>query len=134
MSRFQKWSLRAYRRLLTLYPEDLRREFGEEMLEEFGCDLQSDGLLRAWRIALRETVQIGFPEWCQNPAVAVPILSAAFALLSQTPLFIVALRKADPLVLADVLAALSLQSVITALTAFVAVYRWKHDRYIRLDL
>jgi hypothetical protein len=105
MTRFLPWSLRAYRRLLTLYPEEeLRRDFGAEMLEAFEDDLSIEcvahnirGAIRVWRIALRETIQIGLPVWLQNPAVAVPAISTAAALVTQSPLLIVAILRAGQL-------------------------------------
>ena len=137
MTRFFRWSLMAYRRLLMLYPEDLRRDFGAEMLEAFEDDLSVAcaahnirGSIRVWRMALRETIQIGFPAWLQNPAVVVPAIATAIALVTQSPLLILTIRKATQLNLRpgdatplDTLFALTLGAALTALTSFVAVHR-----------
>jgi hypothetical protein len=81
MTRFLRWSLRTYRSLLVLYPEELRRDFGPELLEAFEYDLTVEcaarsvkGAIRVWRITLREVIQIGFPAWLQIPAVVVAAL------------------------------------------------------------
>jgi hypothetical protein len=147
-ARFFSWNLRAYRGLLTLYPDGLRRDFGAEMLEAFAYDLSAacvargmKGAIHVWRITLRETIRIGLPVWLQTPAVAVPVLSAAGALVSQSPLLIVAIRRETQLGFhpgdttpVDALVALAIGAVITALTSFVAVYRWKRAHLICLDI
>jgi len=87
-----RWSLRAYRSLLILYPDDLRRDFGPEMLEAFAQDLSVE-----WHFAqhqrshsrlahqlARIDFKIGLPAWLRIPAVAVPIFSAAAAIVSQS--------------------------------------------------
>ncbi len=90
--RFLRWSLRAYRSLLILYPDDLRRDFGPDMLEAFEHDLCAagsiKGAIRVWRITLRESIRIGLPAWLQIPAVAVPAISAAMVFVTQSPLLI----------------------------------------------
>jgi hypothetical protein len=147
MTRFLCWSLRAYRRLLMLYPEDLRRDFGAEMLEAFEDDLSAEctaqsigGAIRVWRIALRETIQIGLPAWLQNPAVAVPAISAAMYIVTQSSLILIIrratrlnLRPADATPL-DTLFAVALGAALTALTSFVAVHRWKRASLVSLGL
>jgi hypothetical protein len=148
MTRFFRWSLKAYRRLLTLYPEDLRREFGAEILEAFEDDLSAEcaarsigGAIRVWRIALDETIRIGFPAWRQNPALAVSAISTALAMVTQSPLLILSIRRATQLNLRpgdatplDTLFALALGAALTALTSFVAVHRWKRANLISLGI
>jgi hypothetical protein len=133
MTRFFHWSLRAYRGLLVLYPEDLRRDFGADMLEAFANDLEVGGPVRVWRIALREVIHIGLPGWLGIPAVAVPALSVAAVVVSQSPLLIVSFRPggATPL---DALVAVAIEAAVAALTSFVAVHRWKRARPISLDI
>lgn len=131
--RFHRWSLRAYGSLLALYPEDLRRDFGSDMLEAFAHDLAVDPTVRVWRITLRELIHIGLPGWLGIPAVAVPALSAAAVVFSQSPLVIMSFRPggATPL---DALVAVSIEAAVAALTSFVAVHRWKRARLISLDI
>jgi hypothetical protein len=137
MTRFFGWSLKAYRRLLILYPEDLRRDFGQDMLEAFAQDLSAErslkGTARIWRITLREVIRIGLPAWLQIPAVFVPALSAATVVVSQSPLLIMSFRPggATPL---DALVAVTIEAAVSALTSFVAVYRWKRTRFISLSI
>jgi len=146
--RLLRWSLRAYRILLMLYPDDLRREFGPEMLEAFAHDLADEcaargikGAIRVWRITLHEVIRIGLPAWLEIPAVVVPALSAVAVLASQSPLLIVAVRRGAQMSLrlgdvtaGDALIALAVDAAIAALTSFVAVYRWKRASLISLDL
>lgn len=146
--RFLRWSLRAYRRLLILYPDDLRRDFGQEMLEAFAQDLSAEcaargvkGATRVWRITLREAIRIGLPAWLQIPSVAVPALSAAAVVVSQSPLLIMTIGREAPLRFhpgdatpLDALYALAIDAVVTALTSFVAVYPWKRASLISLDI
>jgi len=137
MTRFFRWSPRAYRSLLILYPEDLRRDFGQEMLEAFAQDLSAErsigGIVRIWRITLRELIRIGFPAWLQIPAVFVPALSAATVVVSQSPLLIMSFRPggATPL---DALVAVTIEAAVAALTSFVAVHRWKRASLISLRI
>ena len=139
--RFLRWSLVTYSRLLILYPGDLRRDFGPEMLEAFEQDLSAEcaagsiiGAIRVWRITLRESIRIGLPAWLQIPAVAVPVISAAMAIVTQSPLLIMTVvRKEDPTPLYT-LSAIAIGAAITALTSFVAVHRWKRASLISLDI
>jgi len=132
--RFLRWSLRAYQRLLALYPDDLRRDFGPDMLEAFANDLAAGRALRVWRIALRELIHIGLPAWVRTPAVAVPAISAAMAIVTQSPLVIMTVvRKQDAPPLYAV-SAITIGTAITALTSFAAVHRWKRAGLISLDI
>lgn len=147
MTRFLRWSLRAYRSLLILYPDDLRRDFGPEMVEAFERDLSVEcaarsikGAIRVWRITLREVIQIALPAWLQIPAVAVAALSAGTVIASQSPLLIMTIRRGalsfrpDDATRVDTLFALAIEVAVTALTSFIAVYRWKRASLISLGL
>jgi hypothetical protein len=146
MTRFLHWSLWAYGRLLILYPEDLRRDFGPEMLEAFAHDLSFEsslrglrGVVRVWRIALREVIAIGLPALWQVPAFAVPALSAATAFVLQSPIVILTIRRdaqsglrpadAAPF---EALISLAISAAGTALISFVAVYRRKRSALISI--
>jgi hypothetical protein len=131
--RFLRWSLRAYRGLLFLYPEDLRRDFGPDMLEAFADDLSTEGAFHVWRIALRELIRIGLPGWLQSPAVAVPTISSALAIIAQSPLLMMSFRPGGTTPF-DALVAVSIGAALTALTSFVAVHRWKRASLISLGL
>jgi hypothetical protein len=130
---FLRWSLRAYRRLLILYPDDLRRDFGPDMLEAFADSLVVDRAVRAWRIALCEVIRIGLPGWLRNPAVAVPTLSATGTILVQSPLLMVSFRPGGTTPL-EALVAVAIGATVAALTSFVAVHRWKQANLVSLDI
>ena len=147
MTLYRCWSLRAYRRLLTLYPEDLRRDFGPEMLEAFDNDLLFErsayglsGAVRIWRIALWEMIRIVIPAWLQIPAVAVPLLSCVAVVVSQSPLLIVAMRQASQAGLSpqtalfQAILAIAIDAAVAALTSFVAVRRWRRASLVSLGL
>ena len=77
-------SSRIYGRLLVLYPEELRRDFGAEMALVFADDLQAArreaglrGALRVWRCALGEFVRLALPACASSPAVRVPAITFA---------------------------------------------------------
>jgi hypothetical protein len=135
------WSLRVYRSLMVLYPDNLRRDFGPEMLEAFALDLSAEwaargvkGAIRVWRITLRETIRIGLPAWLEIPAVAVPAISSGLAIVTQSPLLVMtALRKEDATPL-YALSAIAIGAAITALTSFAAVHRGKRAGLISLDI
>ena len=147
MTRYRRWSARAYGTLLALYPEDLRREFGLEMIEAFENDLSFEcsahclrGAIRMWRVALSEVIRIAIPAWLQIPSIAVPLLSTAAVVVSQSPLLIVAISRATqagfhpqttPL---QATFAIAIDAAIAALTSFVAVHRWKRAGLVSLGL
>ncbi len=135
------WGLRAYERLLILYPEDLRRDFGADMMEAFDEDLAAargiGGAFRVWRSTLREVLQIAVPAWLEIPTVAVPLLSAAFVAASQSPLIVLTAHTqslAPYPVLADAVMAVATESAVSAIVSFIAIYRWKRAGLITLRL
>jgi hypothetical protein len=69
---FSTW---LYRKLLFLYPEDLRRDFGGEMVWTFVADLEERGFMRGWRCAISELLTVALPGQRSNPNVLVPLLS-----------------------------------------------------------
>jgi len=76
---------------------------GPEMVEAFMQDLSVEcatrsvkGAIRVWRITLRELIQIGFPAWLEIPAVTVPAISSAMAIVWQSPLLIMLIRRGHP--------------------------------------
>jgi hypothetical protein len=78
-------SARIYAWLVAFYPEDLRRDFGEEMVLVFAEELRDAGLarkLRVWRRALAEFFRLAPPGWAANPAVRVPAIMLAFCVFS----------------------------------------------------
>jgi hypothetical protein len=73
-----------YQKLLLLYPQDLRREFGAEMTLAFAEDIENVGNLRVWWCALRELITVALPGQRSNRTVLVPAFSFALAALTQS--------------------------------------------------
>ena len=119
-----------YEKLLLLYPEELRREFGAEMALAFSDDLASawgdarlTGVIQIWWYALREVLTVALPGQRSNPCVLVPALSFALAALTQGAELSLALhtvRVVDYSVLFDdIRLAVLLPSIANACVAFV---------------
>jgi hypothetical protein len=78
-------SARIYGWLVDFYPEDLRRDFGEEMVLVFEEELRDAGLagaVRVWRRALVEFVRLALPNCVANPVLRVPAIMLAFCAFS----------------------------------------------------
>ena len=82
MTSLLRWSSLTYRRLLILYPQDLRREFATEMALVFAEDVADAwreegavGVMKVWWYALAEFMRIGVPGQWANPYVAVPVIA-----------------------------------------------------------
>ena len=95
-----KVSSRAYAVLLVLYPDELRRRFGEEMTDVFDQQLEGAweeggflGLARIWLRAIGELLFVALPAQLAQPIVVVPTLS----LISNSFIFLVLLRAWSPL-------------------------------------
>jgi hypothetical protein len=80
-----------YTRLLALYPEPLRREFGAEMALVFAEDLESArrdqglcGVVRVWRCALGEFVRFALPGHLSSPVVRVPAIASGVFICAMT--------------------------------------------------
>ena len=81
-------SRKIYETSLVLYPEDLRKEFGEEMVEVFEeqvSDAYAErglrGLIRVWLCAAREFVSIALTGQLAERMVPIVAVGAAFALM-----------------------------------------------------
>ena len=77
-------SLRVYRELLALYPEDLRGAFGEDILaafrEDLECAWRARGVLgkaAVWWQAAIEVATIAIPRRLANPALSAKAVSVA---------------------------------------------------------
>jgi hypothetical protein len=95
MSAAAGWNSRVYAGLLAFYPEDLRRDHGDEMALVFADDLSAarfeDGLrgaIRVWLATAVEFLRLALPCWICTPAVRVPAISVvlfASMMLSMLP-------------------------------------------------
>jgi hypothetical protein len=123
MTTFVRLNTRLYANLLPLYPPDLRRDFGAEMIGVFAEDLADAwqdrgvrGVLRLWCSAALELAHIALPGLLQIPAIAVPLLSFLFsAAMIGAELMLVPDRKGPTI------GAVLTAGFITALTSFAAV-------------
>ena len=93
-------ALKAYNLLLTVYPLDLRREFGAEMTDVFEQQLQGareeggrKGQLRVWLCAIGELLYVAVPAQLAQPIFLVPTLS----LISNSLLFLALFQQLSPL-------------------------------------
>ncbi|MGB6944508.1 MAG: hypothetical protein WBE37_19070 [Bryobacteraceae bacterium] len=123
-------SARLYQKLLLLYPAELRRDFGAEMVLAFADDMEAAwgdariaGVLQIWWYALREIVTVALPAQTSNPCVLVPALSFGLAALTQGTELALSLRNVtflDYSVLFDEIRfVVLLPSVANACVAFV---------------
>jgi len=94
-------SLWLYERLLLLYPEDLRRDFGGEMILAFADDLEAAwgdariaGVMQIWWYALREMLTVALPAQRSNPCVLVPALSFVVVAATQSAELCLAVHQA----------------------------------------
>ena len=131
MSGLLRYSAWIYQKLIFLYPEDLRRGFGDEMalafhedLEEGWRDARVAGVLQVWWWTLRELLTVATRSQRSNPVVLVPLLSFVFVAFVQGAEVCVALHHVthvDRSVLSDAITLLVLlPSSLNALVALVA--------------
>ncbi len=139
-------SIWLYEKLLLLYPENLRRDFGSEMALAFAEDLRSAwgdariaGVLQIWWYALRELVTVALPAQRSNPCVLVPALAFAFVAAGQSAELCLALHqvtRVEASLLFDAIRlVVLLPSLLTACVAFVVtrVYAGSSIAALRLD-
>jgi hypothetical protein len=127
MSALLTFSIRAYSAMLFLYPSELRRDFGAEILLVFREDLNSassyrgfSGIASVWACALREFVRIALPAYAENRRVAVPsILFALNEAVLTIPQKLIFTHR--PISLQFVMATALWPSLLAALTALVVV-------------
>ena len=81
-------SRKVYATSLVLYPNELRREFGTEMVEVFDEQVSEaysrsgfPGLLRVWFSATREVVTIALPGRLAERMAPIVAVTAALALM-----------------------------------------------------
>ena len=124
-------SARIYSALLSLYPADLRHDFGEEMTQVFLEDLEDSrrvhgfrGAARVWWRSLKELCQIVLPAGASKREIAVPAI--VFILQEFYLGGIMLLSHRDPRAimprsLGGMLALGVPMAVVTAVIAFIAL-------------
>ncbi len=81
-------SRKIYARSLVLYPSELRRDFGAEMIEVFDEQVSEaysrrgfPGFLRVWFSAMQEFVAIALPSRLAERVVPIVAVTATLALM-----------------------------------------------------
>jgi hypothetical protein len=127
-----------YRKLLLLYPQDLRRQFGAEMMLAFAEDIKSMGAHRVWWCALRELLTVALPGQRSNPCVVVPVLSFVLAALSQAAWLWIALHRVahvdNALLIDSIRLGVLLPSSLNAVVALVVTRVLAHYSITALQL
>jgi hypothetical protein len=127
-----------YQKLLLLYPQDLRREFGAEMTLAFAEDVQNMGNLRVWWCALRELVSVALPGQVSNRSVLVPALSFVVVASAQSAELCLAIHYATRVnvaMLSDgIRLAVLLPSVASGLVGFVVTRVYARSSIASLQL
>ncbi len=127
MTRLLDFSSRIYSRLLFFYPEDLRRDFGEEMVYAFSSDLaeawsedRAMGAMWVWLCTLTELIRVGLPGQWENPRVAVP--AGAFLVDMAMNIACLLMRKGQASAIhANLLGGFVILGAVTALVSFAVV-------------
>jgi hypothetical protein len=131
MTNSADWSAHLYGRLLLLYPDDLRRDFGAEMVLAFNDDMASArrdagvrGVLRVWRCALGEVMRLALPAHLASPAVLVPalLLAFTFATIGFEIMLGLHARSSPPTFFHAIMPAFPLLSFITPVIGLGAVW------------
>jgi hypothetical protein len=138
-------SVQLYERLLRLYPRELRREFGSEMILAFADDLEaawSDariaGVAQIWWYALREMVTVALPGQRSNPSIIVPAWSFAVTALTQSAEVWIGTHQGQRVEYPSLLSSILLVVMPSLLNAFVALivtrfYASRSITVLRLD-
>ena len=136
-------SSRIYRRLLVLYPEDLRRDFGADMAFVFAEDLEGArreagmrGVIRVWWCALSEFVRFAPPGHASSPAVSVPAIWFALSAVFMSGEVAMALRHSPhtPTFFHALSAALLLPSLTAPLMSLAIMWGCRDSAIISLGL
>jgi hypothetical protein len=134
-----------YEKLLFLYPEDVRRNFGGEMALAFADDMEAAWgsgremeVVRVWWWAARELLTIALPGQSSNRCVLVPALSFALVAFVQGAELWAALHQAAhtdsyPL-LESIRLAVLLPSIASGVIGFVVTRVYAHCSIIALRL
>ncbi|HEU5020947.1 MAG TPA: hypothetical protein VFT60_03625 [Bryobacteraceae bacterium] len=116
---------RIYGMLLRLYPAELRRDFGAEMIEVFLEDLASGRPARVWWCSIRELFRIALPAAFSQRYVLVPAMLYLLMALDFGSIMMFAPRDVrSPLFhsAAESILLLIFPGLASAAIAFVALY------------
>lgn len=130
MNEVLRRSVSIYQKLLVLYPSDLRRDFGDEMVLAFADDLHQAwgdarlaGVAQIWWYAIRELLTVALPGQRSNRYLLSPALAFAAVALPDTAFLWLAAHPishmpALPITWSDLLAVFS-AGLLNALVAFI---------------
>jgi hypothetical protein len=138
MSAALQFSAWMYERMLLLYPEELRRDFGSDMAMAFAADLEQSGMLRVWWCALCELVTVALPEQRSNPFFLSPVLAFITTAMAESVFVGIGIHQLPSTAGSDVAAMWLAVLWVSAMNAFVAfVVTWFYSRcavnVLRLD-
>ena len=126
MNRLLARSIRIYEKLLLLYPEELRRDFGGEMVLAFADDLKQAwgdariaGVMQIWWYAVRELITVALPAQGSNPYVLSPAIAFLATAMGQTGIIWIG-SHAAPIGDAQLAVMLSTVVITSLMNAFVA--------------
>ena len=124
-------SARIYSALLSLYPANLRHDFGEEMTQVFLEDLADSrrlygfrGAARVWWRSLKELCRIAIPFEVSRREIAVPLIMFVLQELYLGGIMLMVLRDPHavmPKSLADMVATAMVAGLVPAFIGSVAL-------------
>jgi hypothetical protein len=126
-----------YQKLLLLYPQDLRRDFGAEMTLAFAEDIKNMGSLRVWWCAIRELLTVALPGQRSNRSVVVPALSFALCAVVQTGEIWIGSHRAQRVEyppLPEAICMVIFSGLLNAFVAFVVTRFYARCSFITLQL
>lgn len=141
-----RWSSGIYQRLLWMYPEDLRLDFGEDMVRVFAEDLAESwadagitGVVQVWRSVACELMHIALPSLASTPSFIVPATCFALSAVSFSIELGLARAQASPSVpgwplLEATRTVVLWPSVTAALVSFTVVRLNARSRTVSLQL
>lgn len=122
---------RIYSILLSLYPAELRTDFGAEMTQVFLEDLEDSartrgffGAARVWRRSLKELLAVALPAFATRREIAVALIMYALQEVYLGGIMMMAARHTSdvPKSIGQAIIVSMVSGLVPALTAFVALH------------
>ena len=120
---------RMYSILLSLYPAELRTDFGAEMTQVFLEDLEDSarghgfvGVARVWRRSLKELFRIALPARAAGREIAVPLIMYALQELYLGGILLLTGGRAMPRSIGQKILLVTVSGLVPAVIAFVALW------------
>jgi hypothetical protein len=134
---------RIYSILLSLYPAELRKDFGAEMVQVFLEDLEDSartrgffGAARVWRRSLKELLAIALPAFATQREIAVALMMYVLQEIYLGGIMVMAARHTSdvPKSIGPGIIFVMLYGLIPAFTAFVALHIGNRSVPVPLNL